>query len=96
MKAIIDKLVRRDIGGDHQRVHSQESTFSAVTFKPLLLPIWVAVYRYHEKTFQILVNGRSGKVTGYRPWSKWKIARLVGLVLLGIIAVIVLVNVLGK
>ncbi len=93
MKGIIDRLVRRDIGGDHQRVRTQDTTFSALTFKPLLLPIWVAVYRYHEKTFQILVNGRSGKVTGYRPWSKWKIARLV---VLAIIAVIVLVSVFNR
>ena len=96
MKGIIDRLVRRDIGGDHQRVHTQDTIFSAVTFKPMLLPIWVAVYRYHEKTFQILINGRSGKVTGYRPWSRWKIARLVGLVVLGIIAVVVLVSLVKK
>ena len=92
MKAIIDRLVRRDIGGDHQRVHSQETTFSAVTFKPLLLPIWVAVYRYHEKTYQILVNGRSGKVAGYRPWSRWKIARLIGLILLALLAFVALIG----
>jgi len=96
MKGIIDRLVRRDIGGDHQRVHTQETRFSAVTFKPLLLPVWVAVYRYEAKTYQILVNGRSGKVTGYRPWSNWKIARLVGLILLGIFAVIVLVSLLTR
>ena len=96
MKGIIDRLVRRDIGGDHQRVHTQDTRFSAVTFKPLLLPVWVAVYRYHEKTFQIFVNGRSGKVTGYRPWSRWKLARLVGLILLGVVAVLVLVRLLSR
>ena len=96
MKGVIDQLVRRDIGGHHQRVRSQESKFSAVTFKPLLLPVWVAVYRYHEKTFQFLVNGRSGRVTGYRPWSRWKIARLVALILLAVILVIVLVKATGK
>lgn len=87
----IDRLVRQDIGGDHQRVHEQKTKHSAITFKHLLLPIWIAVYRYQDRTFQILVNGRSGKVVGKRPWSAWKIARLVVLIALaaGIVALVV-------
>lgn len=86
----IDNLVRRDIGGDHQRVHEQKTKHSAITFKHLLLPVWIAVYRYHDRTFQILVNGRSGKVVGKRPWSTWKIVRLVLLIglAIGLIALI--------
>lgn len=82
MQPVIDRLVRQDIGGDHQRVHSQKTRYSAVTFKPLLLPFWVAVYRYQDKTYQVLVNGHSGKVTGYRPYSWMKIIRLIVLILL--------------
>ncbi len=80
----IDTLVRRDIGGDHQRVREQKTKHSAITFKHLLLPVWVAVYRYHDRTFQILVNGRSGKVVGKRPWSTMKIVRLVILIAIGV------------
>ena len=80
MQPTIDNLVRRDIGGDHQRVHEQKTRYSAVTFKPLLLPLWVAVYRYHDKTYQVLVNGQTGKVTGYRPYSWVKIVRLILLI----------------
>lgn len=82
MQPYIDRLVRQDIGGDHQRVHSQKTRYSAVTFKPILLPLWVAVYRYHDKTYQVLVNGQTGKVTGYRPYSWMKIVRMIVLVLL--------------
>lgn len=87
----IDRLIRQDIGGDHQRIHEKRTKHSAITFKHLLLPIWIAVYRYHDQTYQILVNGRSGKVVGKRPWSAWKIIRLILLILLavGIIALIV-------
>ncbi len=77
MRPTIDQLVRQDIGGDHQRVNEQNSKFSAITFKPLLLPLWIAVYRYHEQTYQIVVNGRSARVAGYRPYSGWKIAGFV-------------------
>ena len=77
MQPVLDRLVRQDIGGDHQRVYSQKTRYSAVTFKPLLLPFWVAVYRYHEKTYQVLVNGHTGKVAGYRPYSWLKIVRAI-------------------
>ncbi len=95
MQPTIDQLVRRDIGGDHQRVHSQNSRYSAVTFKPLLLPLWVAVYRYHDRTFQILVNGRTGRVAGYRPYSGWKIAAWVTLAVLAVIFLVLLVMTLA-
>lgn len=76
MQDTLDTLIRQDIGGDHQRISSKDTRYSAITFKHLLLPLWVAVYRYHDKTFQVLVNGRTGKVSGYRPWSWMKIIRL--------------------
>ncbi|HET6573717.1 MAG TPA: hypothetical protein VFG68_08965 [Fimbriiglobus sp.] len=81
MQPTIVSLIREDIGGDHQRIDDTKTRYSAVTFKNVLLPVWVAVYRYQERTFQVLVNGRTGRVTGYRPWSFWKIAALVALVL---------------
>lgn len=91
MEPEIDRLIRQDIGGDHQRIDHRRIRYSGITFKHLLLPTWVAVYRYHEKTYQILVNGRTGKVTGYRPWSTMKIVRLVLLILLAIGLVVGLV-----
>ena len=39
----------------------------------MLLPIWVAAYRYRGKGFRFVVNGRTGAVQGERPWSPWKI-----------------------
>ncbi|OWK47127.1 Primosomal protein N' (replication factor Y) - superfamily II helicase [Fimbriiglobus ruber] len=96
MAKAIDGLVRRDIGGDHQRVTSVQTRHTAVTFKPLLLPMWVAVYRYEERTFQILVNGRTGRVSGYRPWSWVKIALLVLGIALAVTLVVILVASLGQ
>jgi hypothetical protein len=92
MEPTIHRLVCRDIGGDHQRVHSKRTRYGAVTFKPLLLPLWVAAYRYHQQTYQIVVNGRTGRVAGYRPYSAWKIAGFVTLLLafFGLIAFLVI------
>ncbi|WP_435257982.1 primosomal protein N' (replication factor Y) - superfamily II helicase [Thioclava sp. FR2] len=74
MAAQIDRDVRADIGGDEQRVDRIDTAYSAETFKHILLPIWMAAYKYNGKTYRFVVNGQTGKVQGERPWSAWKIA----------------------
>lgn len=79
MNEVIAQDVRRDIGGDEQRVHSVDTDHDNERFKHLLLPIWMAAYRYRGKTYRFVVNGQTGKVQGERPWSAWKIAGAVAL-----------------
>jgi predicted RNA-binding Zn-ribbon protein involved in translation (DUF1610 family) len=74
MSAVIVQDVRRDIGGDEQRVHNVDTDWSDETFKHILLPIWMAAYKYNGKSYRFLVNGQTGEVQGERPWSAWKIA----------------------
>jgi DNA-directed RNA polymerase subunit RPC12/RpoP len=74
MDGIIRQDVRRDIGGDHQRITSLSTEVSDVTFKHVLLPVWLAAYKYRGRSFRFVVNGQTGKVQGERPWSRWKIA----------------------
>ena len=62
-----------DVPGDTHRNLSVHNQFSHVTFKHVLLPIWIAAYRYNGKPFQFLVNGQTGEVVGKAPWSFWKI-----------------------
>lgn len=73
MEDSIRGTIRQDIGGDHQRIHQMWPRYHAITFKHILMPIWVAVYRYRDKPYRILVNARDGTVSGERPWSRWKI-----------------------
>ena len=42
-------------------------TWSDMTFKHILLPIWIGTYRFQNKEFHILVNGQTGKVGGEKP-----------------------------
>ncbi|MAM62677.1 primosomal protein N' (replication factor Y) - superfamily II helicase [Maritimibacter sp. UBA3975] len=90
MDRVILRDVKFDIGGDRQRVHSVDTSVADVTFKHILLPVWLAAYKYRGKTYRFVVNGRSGKVQGERPWSWLKItlAVLAGLILAGIIGFI--------
>lgn len=81
MDPAIRERVRRDIGGDEQRISHLDTTYREVTFKHLLTPIWISTYRYRDRAFTFLVNGRTGEVQGQRPYSAWKIA---GAILLGL------------
>ena len=87
MDAVILRDVKFDIGGDRQRVHDIQTTVRDVTFKHILLPVWMAAYKYRGKTYRFVVNGRTGKVQGERPYSAWKIAFAVilGLIVAGVI-----------
>jgi ribosomal protein S27E len=63
-----------DVPGDTHRGLSVSSTYSAVTFKHVLLPVWIAAYRYRNDVYRFLVNGQTGEVVGKAPWSWVKIA----------------------
>jgi len=86
-RAFMDRMIHRDvkydIGGDAQRVHKVNTAVNDVTFKHVLLPVWLAAYRYRGKIYRFVVNGRTGRVQGERPYSAWKIAFavIIGLIL---------------
>ncbi len=85
MEDSITSLIRRDIGGDVQRIHTRNTQFLEVTFKHILLPAYVSAYNFKNKLYRFMVNARTGEVQGERPWSMIKI----GLTVIGVIAVAV-------
>lgn len=95
MDGAIRKLCCQDIGGDHQQLSTVATQHVGVTFKHILLPVWLAVYRYQNKTFRIAVNARTGEVVGDRPYSWVKIA-LFALMCAAVVAVVVGVIVATK
>lgn len=74
MNQVIRADIERDIGGDAQRISRIRTERSNVSFKHILLPIWMATYRYGGKPYRFVINGQTGKVVGERPYSAWKIA----------------------
>ncbi|MDR0361669.1 MAG: zinc ribbon domain-containing protein [Planctomycetota bacterium] len=74
MESSIDHAIRRDIGGDEQRVHQKRTNYANVTFKHILLPVWLSAYAYGGRTYRFMVNAQTGSISGDRPWSVWKIA----------------------
>lgn len=90
---VIESDARRDIGGDEQRVAHISTSYSAITFKHLLLPVYAGAYHFQNKVYQLVINGRTGEVQGERPYSFWKILFFVLSLLLFIL---ILILVLGR
>src|SRR5262249_34614355 len=62
MGVAIGTAIRQRIGGDEQRIHGVETEYSGITFKHLLLPVWIGAYRFQARVFQVAVNARTGEV----------------------------------
>ena len=87
MNQVIASDVRADIGGDHQRITQMQTEVGQLTFKHVLLPVWLAAYRYRGRSFRFVINGRTGAVEGERPYSAVKIALAI---LLGLLVALAL------
>ncbi len=88
-KQIAYNWIRRDIGGDTQRITSTDIKLSKETFKHILLPVYISSYRYNGKEYHFYINGQTGVLSGSRPYSFWKIlfSVLFILVVIGVIAI---------
>jgi len=79
----------QDVPGDTQRGLDVRSQYSALTFKHVLLPIWIAAYRYRGEIYRFLVNGQTGEVQGKAPYSWIKIT-LFALAVAAVLAIAIL------
>ncbi len=75
--ARIRSRVKREIGGDDQRIDSLETRYGRFTFKHVLMPAWISAYRYRDKVYRFVVNAQTGETDGESPLSWWKVALLV-------------------
>lgn len=95
-RAVMDEgirtSIRQDIGGDEQRIDSVKTQYGKITFKHILLPVWLSAYRFRDKIFRILINARTGEVQGERPYSPWKIGCAVAAALVIIIIIIAIAS----
>ncbi len=96
MVKVIRDDVKRDIGGDEQRVHNMDTRYGAVTFKHLLLPLWLSSFRYGDDIYRFVVNARTGAANGERPYSAIKIALAVIAAIIVIGIIIAVINMGGK
>jgi hypothetical protein len=72
-----ERRCARDVPGDTQRGLRVSNRFAETSFKHVLLPVWIAAFRYQEQVFRFLVNGQTGNVSGKAPYSWVKIVAFV-------------------
>ena len=87
MRDKLTDLCAAQVPGDTYRNLVIHPTFSARTFKHILVPAWLLTYTYGAKVFHVLVNGSTGRIAGEYPKSFWKVFFLV----VGIIIVVLIV-----
>jgi ribosomal protein S27E len=90
METVVHQLCERDVPGDTHRNLEVTSFYQGRTFKHILVPVWLATYTYGAKSFQVVVNGYTGKMAGEHPlsWVKITLAILAALIVIAIIATV--------
>lgn len=87
-KSIIDKQLRdmiiRKYHADTVDYLNVSTTHNNVTYKYVLMPVYVGNYKYNKKIYNIYINGSTGKTIGKSPISPLRL----GLLILIIAAVI--------
>ena len=73
MEPKINQEICSDIGGDEQRIGAKDVDYRDVTWKHIMLPLWLSAFQYNNKVFRVTVNARTGEVSGERPYSAFKI-----------------------
>lgn len=61
-----------EINSQHIRNFSLNAAFDDEAWRLILLPAYITTYRFQEKTYQLVINGQTGKVAGDKPvaWNK--------------------------
>ena len=95
MDGQIDSTVRRDIGGDKQKITYKSTRMANVKYKHVLLPIWLLTVLHNGEPWQVFMNGATGEIHGHRPWSQVKIGLTIAAVVLVIVALVVLKSLLS-
>ena len=88
MHQALEQLCAAQIPGDTHRNLMIHPAFSDQTFKHILVPIWLLTYVFRSQSYQVLVNGSTGRIAGKYPLSAWKIFFVALLVLIGVVLVI--------
>ena len=82
MDATLRALCGQQVPGDTYRNLVVDAAYTDQTFKHILAPVWLLSYVYGAKSYQVVVNGVTGTISGSRPWSWIKIGLLILLALI--------------
>lgn len=67
------------IRSSHVRNFAMSADFADEAWRYILLPVYVAAYKFEDKVYQVMVNGQTGAVAGQKPVAWWKIWLVIAL-----------------
>ncbi|MHA6259569.1 hypothetical protein ACXYMX_06590 [Sporosarcina sp. CAU 1771] len=87
--AIATGITNQEVG-DEIRIVSVSTDYDDITYKHILLPLWISSFHFKDKVYRFLVNGQTGKVSGKSPISiiKVSLAVFVSILILLIVYVV--------
>ena len=90
-KGFIDERIHleaaRQLADDTYKDLRVQSQYTNETFKQVILPVWICQYLFKGKTYQFIINGQTGAISGNKPLSASKIAIAI---IIGIVIIILL------
>lgn len=88
----ITAKIKKEHHADRVDSVNVKTAYRNITYKYLMLPVWMSSFVYKGKVYQFMVNGQTGKVSGKAPVSPLRvaIAVFIGIVIVGLIAVALL------
>lgn len=97
IRNMLQEEIRREIRAQHHaddaRVGSFSTEYSNVTYKYVMLPVWLSAFKFKEKLYRFMVNGQTGRVGGKTPVSA---IRVILAILIGIAALVGIVWLFGN
>ena len=78
LKRNIDSKIQREHGTSQTRFIQVNTRHQNVTYKYILLPVWISSFQYNGKLYHFMINGQTGKVSGQVPISWPKVILTIG------------------
>ncbi len=91
LRGEVDGKIRAEHRADRTRNVQIQTDYADITYKYLLLPVWISSFRYNDKVYHFMVNGQTGKVSGNTPISWIKVA-IVALAVIAVVAAVFLLT----
>lgn len=73
LRSRIERKIEKQYSTSHVDSVNVKTSYSNVTYKYLMLPVWISSFTYKGKIYQFMVNGQTGKVSGKVPISPWRV-----------------------
>jgi DNA-directed RNA polymerase subunit RPC12/RpoP len=77
-----------EAGREKRNLNLGGHSWSGMTFKHILLPLWAGTYQYQAQEYRLMINGQTGKVNGAKPRDLLKLTLLITILVFMLVLII--------